>query len=59
MVAKASQVISFPSISNKTTSDAPFQLAATASSGLPISYTVLSGPATVSGNTITSVALAW
>ncbi len=52
-VAKGSQVINFPVIPGKTTNDAPFQLAATASSGLPISYAVLSGPATVSGNTVT------
>jgi len=31
----------------------PFTLSATASSGLPITYSVVSGPATASGNTIT------
>ena len=47
------QAISFPVIPNKLISDAPFQLEATASSGLDVSYEILSGPATVSGNTIT------
>ncbi len=47
------QTITFPTIPNKVTTDAPFTLSATASSGLPVSYTVVSGPATVSGNTVT------
>lgn len=47
------QAISFPQIPTKVTTDPPFTLNATASSGLPVSYTVLSGPATVNGNTVT------
>ena len=47
------QAITFPQIPDKLISDAPFQLEASASSMLPVSYTVVSGPATVSGNTIT------
>jgi hypothetical protein len=47
------QFINFPPISNKLTTDAPFQLQATASSGLPVVYTILQGPATVSGNILT------
>lgn len=47
------QTITFPTISNKVTTDAPFTLNATASSGLPVSYEIVSGPATVSGNTVT------
>ncbi|WP_121357816.1 carbohydrate-binding protein, partial [Flavisolibacter nicotianae] len=47
------QTITFPAISNKLTTDLPFTLSATASSGLPVSYRVVSGPATVSGNTVT------
>jgi hypothetical protein len=50
---KAAQTISFGSLANKTISDAPFALTATASSGLPVSYRVVTGPATVSGNTVT------
>jgi parallel beta-helix repeat protein len=53
IVAKADQTINFPAISNKTMSDAPFTLNATASSGLPVSYRILSGPATLSGNIVT------
>ncbi len=47
------QTITFPAIPNHSTGDAPFNLAATASSGLPVSYTVTSGPARVSGSTAT------
>jgi uncharacterized repeat protein (TIGR01451 family) len=47
------QTITFPTIPNKVTTDAPFTLSATASSGLPVSYSIVSGPATVSGNTVT------
>jgi len=49
-VAKAAQSITFPTIADQNPSAAPVALAATASSGLPVSYAVLSGPATVSGN---------
>jgi hypothetical protein len=47
------QAISFPEIPTHLTSDAPFQLDATATSGLTVSFTVISGPATVDGNTLT------
>ncbi|RED47979.1 M14 family zinc carboxypeptidase [Seonamhaeicola aphaedonensis] len=47
------QTITFDSISDKFTTDAPFQVNATASSGLPVSFSIVSGPASVSGNTIT------
>jgi hypothetical protein len=47
------QAISFPQIGNKLISDVPFDLEATASSGLPVSYEIVSGPATVSGSTVT------
>ncbi|WP_159456159.1 MBG domain-containing protein [Chitinophaga eiseniae] len=52
-VGPASQTISFPAIGNKTYGDAAFTLSATSSSQLPVTYTVLSGPATISGNTVT------
>jgi len=48
-----SQTISFPAVANVAATAVPFALSATASSGLPITYTVLSGPATISGNTVT------
>ncbi len=52
-VGKAGQVISFPLVSNKNVGDAPFQLTATANSGLPVSYRFISGPATIAGSTVT------
>lgn len=52
-VTHASQSIVFEAITSKTTVDAPFNVVATASSGLPVSYSIVSGPATISGNTIT------
>jgi parallel beta-helix repeat protein len=61
VVTKVDQTITFPPIPNKTFGDAPFSLNATASSGLPVSYKVSSGPATVSGNivTITGTGTVW
>lgn len=52
-VDKASQAINFAAISDKTIGDAPFSITATTTSPLPIAYSIVSGPATVSGNTIT------
>jgi parallel beta-helix repeat protein len=50
--AKANQTINFPAIPNRTYGDAPFALTATASSGLPVSYRIVSGQASISGDTI-------
>ncbi|MEL6651698.1 MAG: LamG-like jellyroll fold domain-containing protein, partial [Bacteroidota bacterium] len=47
------QAISFDEIPNKLITDAPFDVVAAASSGLPVDFTVESGPATISGSTIT------
>ncbi|MFN7560135.1 MAG: choice-of-anchor tandem repeat GloVer-containing protein [Prosthecobacter sp.] len=47
------QTITFTNPGIRIHGDAPFALGATASSGLTVSYTVVSGPATVSGGTIT------
>ena len=44
------QAITFPMIPNKLVSDPPFTLSASATSGLPITYEIVSGPATVSGD---------
>ncbi|MBM4073659.1 MAG: hypothetical protein FJ271_32770, partial [Planctomycetes bacterium] len=52
-VAKANQTITFGALSEKTLGDAPFGLSASASSGLAVAFSVVSGPATVSGNTVT------
>jgi hypothetical protein len=50
---KKNQPINFPTVDKKTTTDAPFQLSASSVSGNPITYSVVSGPATISGNTVT------
>ncbi|MCB0807285.1 MAG: T9SS type A sorting domain-containing protein, partial [Bacteroidales bacterium] len=47
------QAISFAQIENHLTTDAPFDLEATATSGLTVEFAVISGPATVDGNTVT------
>jgi len=47
------QAISFPQITSKLTSTPPFNLTASASSGLPVSFEIVSGPATIAGNTVT------
>ncbi|HJT74713.1 MAG TPA: MBG domain-containing protein, partial [Chitinophaga sp.] len=52
-IGQASQTINFPALTNKTYGDAPFTLSATSTSGLPVTYMVTSGPATVNGNTLT------
>lgn len=52
-VPPASQTITFPAIADQATTASPITLNASASSGLPVSYTVTSGPATVSGSLLT------
>ena len=52
-VSSASQTITFPNPGTQTYGVAPITLTATASSGLTVSYSVTSGPATVSGSTLT------
>jgi len=49
----ASQFIDFPLIPDQLISAAPIQLNATASSGLEVSYELVSGPATLNGNVLT------
>lgn len=52
-VGLSPQVISFPPLDSPRFGTAPLALAATASSGLPVSYVVESGPATVSDSRLT------
>jgi hypothetical protein len=52
MILQQAQTINFAPLANQVYGVAPFSLGATASSGLPVSYTV-SGPAALSGNTLT------
>lgn len=49
----ASQFIDFANIPDKLTFDQPFQLQATATSGLPVSFELIEGPASLDGNTVT------
>ncbi len=52
-VTPGSQTISFTPITNKNYGDAPFTVSASSSAGLGINYSIVSGPAYVSGNTVT------
>lgn len=55
-ITQASQTITFNTLSDKTLGDAPFNLTATASSGLPVSYSSSNtSVATILGNTVTIV----
>jgi hypothetical protein len=57
-VNPATQTISFAALPNKLLSDVPFVLTATASSGLPVSYSSSNtAVATISGNTVTIIGL--
>jgi len=47
------QAISFPQIPPHLTTDGSFQLEASATSGLAVSFELVSGPASVDGNTLT------
>jgi len=51
--SRLAQTISFTAPGNKTADAAPFAIVATASSGLPVGFAVVSGPAQVSGATVT------
>jgi len=52
-VNKAVQTITLTHYLIEHMEDAPFDISATASSGLPVTFNIVSGPATISGNTIT------
>jgi hypothetical protein len=52
-VSGQSQTITFPGIPTQVFPAGPLTLGATSSSGLPVSYIVVSGPAMVSGNVLT------
>lgn len=47
------QFIEFAAISNKLATDMPFDLNATATSGLPVEFEITEGPATLNGSTVT------
>lgn len=48
-MAKATQTIAFAAPEDRTTTASPFGLSASASSGLPVTFAVLDGPATLVG----------
>jgi hypothetical protein len=50
--SRKKQEIVFPELPARTVSDAPFVLTATATSGLPVAFEVVSGPAVLSGKTL-------
>ncbi|WP_420575774.1 Ig-like domain-containing protein [Ekhidna sp.] len=51
--AKTDQTITFETILDKVYGDAPFNLVATASSGLAVSFSIVSGPISLDGNEVT------
>jgi pectate lyase len=53
VVNKADQTITFPVIADQLATAAPFALTATTSTGFAVTFSVISGPATLSGNTVT------
>ena len=52
-ITPASQTITFPNPGPLPDGVAPITLTATASSGLPVTYTLISGPGSLSGSTLT------
>ena len=49
---KQDQEISFEAVADKTYGDPSFELEASSDSGLPITYTIVSGPATLTNNSL-------
>jgi hypothetical protein len=56
-VGKLAQTITFTPLPDQPATGAPFGLSATASSGLPVTFTVLDGPAMLSGATLSLTAV--
>lgn len=54
-IEKTNQSILFNAIGNKTFGDSPVSLSASSSSGLPVSFSLVSGPATLSGGNILNI----
>jgi uncharacterized protein (TIGR03437 family) len=52
-VAQGIQAITFPTVPNHRYGDPPFAVPVSSSSGLPVTLTVISGPATIAGNVLT------
>ncbi|MFN2547243.1 MAG: hypothetical protein ABR567_07425 [Myxococcales bacterium] len=54
IAAKASQAIDFPAVASFVWSGGSTTVSASASSGLPVAYSVVSGPCVVTGTTVTA-----
>jgi hypothetical protein len=54
-IAKGNQVLTFNTILSKTVGDAQFELTATSSAGLPVSYSTTDDNISLSGNKVTAV----
>ena len=52
-IGPLNQFIDFQEIADKVVTDEPFEISVIASSGLPVELSIVSGPATISGDTIT------
>ena len=52
-IVRNNQIITFTPVPALTFGDGPFQVAATANSGLPVNYTISSGPGIINGDAIT------
>lgn len=50
--AKVAQTIAFAALEDRASFDEPFTLSATASSGLPVSFAIVSGPAILDGSLV-------
>jgi len=51
------QTVSFETVSERKLADGAFELSASASSGLPVSFSLLSGPGILTGSTVTPTGL--
>ena len=56
-VGSSQQIITFDPLSDRTIGNPSFDVGATASSGLPVSFAIVSGPATLTGSTVTVTGL--
>ncbi|HYW69900.1 MAG TPA: MBG domain-containing protein, partial [Pyrinomonadaceae bacterium] len=52
-ISMSVQTINFGNLVNKQVGDAPFTVSATSTSGLPVTFGIVAGPATITGNTVT------
>ncbi|MBK9137390.1 MAG: SUMF1/EgtB/PvdO family nonheme iron enzyme [Verrucomicrobia bacterium] len=53
LVGRLGQTITFAPLADRLLSMSPFTVSATASSGLPVTFRIVSGPATLSGTSVT------